>query len=145
MISWVEMGWLPKKAETRGKAREVLLGHSMFNLEVFKMKDGVLMFTKKLHTSLTRGTWEDIEYLKGFFMMSARQKLRFLNGGCNTCLTKEWSMPVRTGDNVPSLTRFVGDKLYIDLVSMLDTVRGNQYLLTVEDSFSRYCREYPRY
>ena len=78
-------------------------------------------------------------------MMSARQKLRFLNGGCNTCLTKEWSMPVRTGDNVPSLTRFVGDKLYIDLVSMLDTVRGNQYLLTVEDSFSRYCREYPRY
>ena len=26
---------------------------------------------------------------------------------------------------------------------MSDTVRGNRYLLTAEDSFSRYCRAYP--
>ena len=26
---------------------------------------------------------------------------------------------------------------------MLDTIRGNRYLLTAEDSFSRYCRAYP--
>ena len=26
---------------------------------------------------------------------------------------------------------------------MSDTVRGNQYLLTAQDSFSRYCRAYP--
>ena len=26
---------------------------------------------------------------------------------------------------------------------MSDTVRGNQYLLTAEDSFSRYCHAYP--
>ena len=26
---------------------------------------------------------------------------------------------------------------------MLDTVRGNHYLLTAEDSFSRYCLAYP--
>ena len=76
-------------------------------------------------------------------MLSARQKLRFLNGGCDTCLTKEQSMPVRTEEHVPSLTRYVVEKLYIELVSLSDTVRGNRYLLTAEDSFSRYCRAYP--
>ena len=75
-------------------------------------------------------------------MLSARQKLRFLNGGCDTYLTKERSVPVRTREHVLSLTGYVGEKLYIDLVSMSDTIRGNGYLLTAEDSFSRYCRAY---
>ena len=65
------------------------------------------------------------KFLKGFFMLSARQKIRFLNGGCDTCLTKERSMLVRMGD-VPSLTRYVEEKLFIDLVSMLETIRGNR-------------------
>ena len=59
-------------------------------------------------------------------MLSARQKLKFLNGGFDNCFTKELSMPVRTGEHVPSLTGYVGEKLYIDLVSMSDTVSGNQ-------------------
>ena len=46
IISWIEQGQLPEKTETRGKAREVLVACSMFDPEVFKMKDGVLMFTK---------------------------------------------------------------------------------------------------
>ena len=83
------------------------------------------------------------KFLKGFFLLSARQKLWFLNGRCDTCLTKEQSMPVRTREHVPSLTGYVGEKLYIDLVSVSDTFRGNQYLLTGEDSFSGYCRAYP--
>ena len=41
VISWVEKGQLPEKSETRGKAREVLVACSMFNPEVFKMKDRV--------------------------------------------------------------------------------------------------------
>ena len=72
-------------------------------------------------------------------MLSARPKLRFLNGGCDTCIVKERSMPVRTGVHMPSLTGYVGEKLYIDLVSMSDTVQGNRYLLTAEDGFSSYC------
>ena len=71
--------------------------------------------------------------LKGFFLLSARQKIRFLNGRCNTYLTKERSMPVRTGEYVPSLTGYVGEKLYVDLVSMLETIRRNRYMLKVED------------
>ena len=46
MISWVEKGQLPKKMETRGKRREVLVACSLFDPAVFKMKDGVLMYTK---------------------------------------------------------------------------------------------------
>ena len=41
------------------------------------------------------------------------------------------------------LVGYVGEKLYVDLVSMLDTIRGNRYLLMAEDSFSRYCHVYP--
>ena len=37
---------VPEKKETRGKARKVLVANSMFDPEVFKMKDGVLIFTK---------------------------------------------------------------------------------------------------
>ena len=65
------------------------------------------------------------KFLKGFFLVSGRQKIHFLNGGCDTCLTKEWSMPVRTKEHVPSLTGYVGEKLCVDLVSMLETIIGN--------------------
>ena len=66
------------------------------------------------------------KFLRGFFMFSARTKLRFLNEGCDTCIVKERSVPVRSGIHQPSLTGYVGEKLYIDLVSMSDTVRGNR-------------------
>ena len=46
VISWVEKGQLPKKAETRGKTREVLVAFSLFDLSVIKMKKGVVMYTK---------------------------------------------------------------------------------------------------
>ena len=45
MICWVEKRQLPEKAETTGKAREVLVARSMFDPAVFKMKDRELMFT----------------------------------------------------------------------------------------------------
>ena len=50
------------------------------------------------------------------------------------CIVKERSVPARVGVHVPLLTGYVGEKLYIDLVSMLETVRGNRYILTAEDS-----------
>ena len=54
VISWVEKGQLPEKAETRGKAREVLVACSIFDPAVFKMKDGVLMFTKAANRNQIR-------------------------------------------------------------------------------------------
>ena len=102
----------------RGKARDP---------EVFMMKNKVLMFTKVANRNQIRevrkicllefmvkevwslchqsnlGGHRGLEgtlntFLKGFFLLSSRQKIRFLNGGCDTCLTKERSMPTRTGE-----------------------------------------------
>ena len=53
VISWVEKGQLLEKAETQGKAREVLVACSIFDPAVFKMKDGVLMFTKAANRNQT--------------------------------------------------------------------------------------------
>ena len=54
VISWVEKGQLLEKAETRGKAREVLVACSMLDPTVFKMKDGGLMFTKAANKNQVR-------------------------------------------------------------------------------------------
>ena len=58
MISWVEKGELPENAETRGKAREVLVACSMFDPDVFKMKDEVLMFTKAANMDRVREVFQ---------------------------------------------------------------------------------------
>ena len=151
MISWLEKGQLPEKAETRGKTREVLVARSIFNPAVFKMIDGVLMFTKAANRNQTGevgricipastvkkvwslchqsylGEHRGLEgmlnkFLRGFFMLSARRKLRFLNEGCDICIVKERSMPIRTGVHMPSLTGYVGEKLYIVLVSLCEEI-----------------------
>ena len=149
----------------RGKSREVLVARSKFNPALFKIRDGVLMYTKSANgnqlgevgricipESMVKEVWSLChqseagghrgidgtlyKFTRGFFMLSPRPKLRYLNEGCDTCIVKERSVPSRVGEHVPSLTGYVGEKLYIDLVSMSDTVRGNRYLLTAEDSFS---------
>ena len=58
VISWVEKGQLLEKTETRGKQREVLVACSMFNPEVFKMKDKVLMFTKAANKNQMGEVWQ---------------------------------------------------------------------------------------
>ena len=45
-------------------------------------------------------------------------------------------MPAKTEVHVPWLAGYVGEKLYMDLVNMSETIRGNLYVLTVENSFS---------
>ena len=37
----------------------------------------------------------------------------------------------------------VGEKVFIDLLSMSETVRKNRFLLTVQDGFTRYASAYP--
>ena len=54
VISWVEQGHVLEKTETRSKAIEVLVALSMFDPEVFKMKEGVLMFTKAANRNWIR-------------------------------------------------------------------------------------------
>ena len=47
------------------------------------------------------------------------------------------------GPHVPSTVGNVGEKVFIDLVSMSETVRKNRYLLTVQDGFTRFASAYP--
>ena len=122
MISWVVKGQLPEKAEMRGKSREVLAALSLFDPTVFQLIDGVLMFTKSANRNQTgavgricilesmfkkvwslchqsdSGGHRGLEgtlnkFMRGFFMLSARPKLRILNEGCDTCIVKERSVP----------------------------------------------------
>ena len=55
---------------------------------------------------------------------------------CNQCIAKECSVKQRVGIHAPSLVGNVGEKKFIDLVSMSETVQGNCYLLTIQDRFS---------
>ena len=57
VISWVEQGGIPEKRETIGKAREVLVTGSMFDPALFKMKDGVLVFTKAANENWKGKVW----------------------------------------------------------------------------------------
>ena len=113
MIQWVESGRLQKKSETRGKSREVLVARAMFDTEVFKMREGVLMFTKATNWNKTGDVWriclpESLmaevwspchqsdagghsgvdgtlnKFLIGFLVLSALQKIHFLNGRCES-------------------------------------------------------------
>ena len=56
----VEKGQLLEKAETQGKAREVLVACSIFDPAVFKIKDGVLMFTKAANRNQTEEVWGEM-------------------------------------------------------------------------------------
>ena len=104
--------------------KEVLAARSLFDLSVFKIRDGVLMYTKSANrnqsgevgricipNSMIRkvcsrchqsdlGGHRGLEgmlnkFLKGFFMFSAIPKLRYLNDGCDICKVKKHSVPVR--------------------------------------------------
>ena len=117
VIPWEETGQAPEKAETGGKAREVLIARSMFDPDAFKMRDRVLMFTKAANRNWIRDVWRiclpeammsDVwslchqsdagecrelegtlkKFLKEFFMLPTRQKIHLLNSSCDTCLTK---------------------------------------------------------
>ena len=64
------------------------------------------------------------KFLKGFFMLSARQKIRFLNGGCDTCLTKGQSMPGQGRRTCSIIDRICRSEAGCIFVSMLETIRG---------------------
>ena len=57
VISWVGQGCVLEKTDTIGKAREVLVARFMFYPEIFKMKDGVLMFTKAANKNQRGTVW----------------------------------------------------------------------------------------
>ena len=53
VIKWVAKGHVPDKSEVRGKSREILVARSQFDPTLFKMRDGVLMYTKSANGNQT--------------------------------------------------------------------------------------------
>ena len=83
------------------------------------------------------------KFQRTFFIMSACDKIRRLVERCDICLAKERSVKVKTGPHVPSVVGNVGEKIFIDLVSMSETARKNRYMLTVQDGFTRFASAFP--
>jgi len=83
------------------------------------------------------------KFLQSFFVFSAQRKIQELVSSCDTCLAKLKSLPGHKGVHVPRAVGSVGEKTFIDLVTMGTTPRGNCYVFTVQDGFSRYASAYP--
>ena len=69
------------------------------------------------------------KFQRTFFAMSAREKIRRLVDRCNTFLAKERNIQAKRGPHVPSTVGNVGEKVFINLESMSETVRKNPYML----------------
>ena len=63
---------------------------------------------------------------------------------CDQSIAKEGSVKQRVGILFPSLEGNLGEKMFIDLVSMSETVQGYLYLLTVQYVFSCFSLAYPK-
>ena len=90
-----------EKAETRENTQQALVVCSMFDSKVFKNRNRVGdVWWICISESMVLEVWGLCHQsdAKGFFMLSARQKIHFLNNGCDTCLKKIQSMPMRTGE-----------------------------------------------
>ena len=59
---------------------------------------------------------------------------------CDTCLAKIQQVNLKNGEHKPRRHGFPGEVLYIDLVGpMPETNKGDRYIATMQDGFSRYC------
>ena len=172
VIKWVLAGKAPKMIDLRGKIQEVLSVIQIFNPMLFVIHNGVLCYNrhtdptkpynalrvcipkvkvketfKICHEGVSarhRGMAGTLyKFQRTFFIMSVCDKIRRLVEQCNVCLFKERSIKVKTGPHVPSVVSNVGEKVFIDLVSMSETVRKNRYMLTVQDGFTRFVSAYP--
>ena len=167
VIKWVLVGSAPKMMDLRGKVQEVVSVRQIFNPMLFVIHDGVLCYNRHTdptkpynalrvcvpkvkvkevfsicHESVSArhrgvaGTFD--KFQRTFFVMSAHDKIRKLVERCDICLAKERSVKVKTGPHVLSVVGNVGEKIFIDLVSMSETVKKNHYMLTVQDGFTRF-------
>ena len=65
-------------------------------------------------------------------------------GTCHRCLAKIMREKVRAGIHVPQKNGYPMQSMYIDLVGPLPiSGKGNRYILSVEDGFSRFIQLFP--
>ena len=84
-----------------------------------------------------------VKFQKTFFDLSTRDNIWSLKERCDICLTNERSIKFKMGPHVPSTNGNIEEKVFIDLVTLSETLRNNRYLLSVQDGFTRFTSAYP--
>ena len=164
-------GKVPKMQEVKGGIQELISVRQIFKPTLFVMHNGILCYNHHtdpakpcdaLRVCVPAAKLEEVfkichegvagghrgvagtldKFQRTFFTMSSCENICRLVDWCNTCLAKERSIQAKRGPHVPSTVGNVGEKVFIDLVSMSETVRKNHYMLTVQDEFTRFASAY---
>ena len=172
VIKWIVDGRVSKMQEVRGGIQEVISVRQIFNPTLFVIHNGILCYdchtdpakpNDALSVCVPAVKFEEVfkichkgvagarrglagtldKFQRTFFVMSTWEKIRRLVDRCDTCLAKERCIKAKRGPHMPSTVGNVREKVFIDLVSMSETVRKNRYLLTVQDGFTRFASVYP--
>ncbi len=76
--------------------------------------------------------------LRHFWYPGLNADIRNRIRACVVCINKDMKIRNKAGAYVPGTNGFPGQILYVDLVQMNKSPEGYQYILSMEDGFSRY-------
>ena len=166
---WVCQGHLPEKKDLRGLHQDAQQYAQLF--ESLKLQpDGVLAqeldtafglktrilvpdslkdaIFKMSHGHQTAGhfgvTATVARVRRNFYYPGMNQDIRTRVGTCLPCLAKITKEKLRAGVHVPAKNGFPMQSIYVDLVGPLSvTARENQFILSVQDGYSRFISLYP--
>ena len=168
---WVKTQQRPAKDELKGQDRDLFLYRGIFETLGISA-DGVLMMTKLLNEDgqdvqricvprkYQKLTWELCHQhassghfgnaatakrmKRKFYFPGMYRKIEEWNRQCNDCVQKESQARNKKGIYVDRNVGSPFEKCYVDLVGPLqETNRGNRYILTFEDSFTRWVEAIP--
>ena len=169
---WVREGKLPSKQEIRDQPEELKVYYQNFPLfkikkgVLYRVKN--LNSTGEIGTKLqicvpeklkpTTHVWSHSHVSAGHFGIQAtlhRMQQKFYYPAmkkdsetrvkaCPDCLAKIQRVKVRDATHQPRKTGYVGELLFVDLVGPMPvTRRGEKYILTIEDAYTRYVAAIP--
>ena len=167
--AWISTGTVPSRKELRGKHRKVQQYAQMFGSLKLE-QDGIIIqevqtvFGKKQRILVPDQLVEAVFYCShvhlsaghfGVHATVARIRRNFWFPGiltevssrikaCHQCLAKITKVKLKNSVHVPSLNAYPLQTLYCDIVGPLPTTReGYQYILSMQDGWSRYIRLVP--
>ncbi|MCP3662677.1 MAG: transposase family protein, partial [Gammaproteobacteria bacterium] len=76
--------------------------------------------------------------LRHFWYSGLNADIRNRTRACVVCINKDLRVRTKAGAYVPGTNGFPGQTLYVDLVQMNKSPEGYQYILSMEDGFSRF-------
>ncbi len=76
--------------------------------------------------------------LRHFWYPGLNADIRNQIRACVVCINKDLKVRTKAGAYVPGTNGFPGQTLYVDLVQMNKSPEGYQYILSMEDGFSRF-------